>query len=873
MTQIKRLSQTLPVSYLLLTYWGRISRLSYLNAQLFIWLTFYILFNIIDYLLGYSFTIIIYPLLYWVLFCTAAKRLHDTNISSWFLLAMLIPIIGPLWLFYRLVLKRSFRQDNKYGTVPGSTEDYLTNDDAQEIPLLKTDERIVNDVTGLNPIIVSQVIKPQTIEEIQHLVKSTNRAISVGGGRFSMGGQTASHQSLHIDLRGMNNVIEFSKENKTIKVQAGIRWCDIQQNIDEHDLSIKIMQTYANFTVGGSLSVNAHGRYMGQGPLILSVNSIDIVLADGSLVHATPDENSEIFYGAIGGYNGLGIIVQAELQLSDNVKVKRVLKKMPRNEYHDYFTANIRDNPKAVFHNADMYPPHYLKLNSGTWEETSDKLTVATRLMPLKDSYPVERYFLWAFSETPFGKWRREHIIEPIFFFKKRVHWKNYEAGYDVAELEPKSRIDQTYVLLEYFVPVNQFEKFSGLMAEIFQRHRVNVINVSVRHAQADPGSYLAWAREEVFAFVIYYKQSTEENARHAVAVWTRELIDAVISVNGTYYLPYQVHATPQQFHVAYPNAKKLFALKDKFDPNFKFRNIIWDTYYKTEKKMMVETESEFIKVFSDTKWSDKFYKFLQVIFHLYPEDKFHHLIKKCCEEKTDDESIYKLVQSKLPQIKPFFSLLTLALPALKKQKKEMTKQTLQILDNKAPLNGYLEIGSTGRYIGHLKKHHSVNGNIYLMNDRAPDNSIGEIFERGQLKQIGTFFDLDYDPIKEEQIPSESLDVVTCFIGLHHCPEEKLEAFVKSIVRILRPGGKFIMRDHDVTTPEMATFVSLVHTVFNLGLNETWEFNNDEYRSFKSIDDWCQYLSQFGFVDSGKRILQENDPSDNTLVLLTKEST
>ena len=32
---------------------------------------------------------------------------------------------------------------------------------------------------------------------------------------------------------------------------------------------------------------------------------------------------------------------------------------------------------------------------------------------------------------------------------------------------------------------------------------RVNVLNVSIRHARADPGSLLAWAREECFAFVV----------------------------------------------------------------------------------------------------------------------------------------------------------------------------------------------------------------------------------------------------------------------------------------------------------------------------------------------------------------------------------
>jgi len=110
------------------------------------------------------------------------------------------------------------------------------------------------------------------------------------------------------------------------------------------------------------------------------------------------------------------------------------------------------------------------------------------------------------------------------------------------------------------------------MMAEIFTRHSVNVINVSIRHAKADNGSLLAWSKTEEFAFVVWYKQGTGEVAKGAVAVWTRELINAAISLGGAYYLPYQPHATPEQFHLAYPHAKKLFALKKELDPGYKFR-------------------------------------------------------------------------------------------------------------------------------------------------------------------------------------------------------------------------------------------------------------------------------------------------------------
>ena len=278
---------------------------------------------------------------------------------------------------------------------------------------------------------------------------------------------------------------------------------------------------------------------------------------------------------------------------------------------------------------------------------------------------------------------------------------------------------------------------------------------------------------------------------------------------------------------------------------------------------------SEFKTVFSDKVWSNKFYSFLEVIFHLYPEQKFHNLIDETTKEEKTDENIYKQIQTNLPKIKPFLSELTLALPALKKQKKEMSNQVLQLLGDKKNINGYLEIGSTGRYISELRKHISLTGQVYITNDIVPSNSIADIMERGQISKIGKFFSINnYQPISE--IQTESIDLITCHIGLHHCPHELLEGYIKSIHRILRKGGQFIMRDHDVKTPEMATFVSLVHTVFNLGLNVTWEADHSEFKSFKSIDEWSEILTSYGFKDSGARILQDNDPSDNTLVAFTK---
>ncbi len=117
-------------------------------------------------------------------------------------------------------------------------------------------------------------------------------------------------------------------------------------------------------------------------------------------------------------------------------------------------------------------------------------------------------------------------------------------------------------------------------MKSVFDKHNVNVLNVSIRHALADKESFLSWAPTEVFSFVVYYKQSTTKQGKAKSRKWTREMIDQIISVNGRYYLPYQIHGTNEQFKKAYPGYTKFFQVKKKHDPTYKFRNKLWDKYY-----------------------------------------------------------------------------------------------------------------------------------------------------------------------------------------------------------------------------------------------------------------------------------------------------
>jgi FAD/FMN-containing dehydrogenase len=241
----------------------------------------------------------------------------------------------------------------------------------------------------------------------------------------------------------------------------------------------------------------------------------------------------------------------------------------------------VRSSPTAVFHNADLYPNGYDSVRVITFDRTDAPLTVSDRLRPAVSSHRLDRLAFWVASEVPLGHTMRRHLVDPFRFRGEPVVWRNYEASYDAAELEPASRARSTYVLQEHFVPVERFDEFVPLLRDVMTRRSVNAINVSIRHAKQDRTSLLAWARTDVFAFVIYYKQGTDAAARAEVGLWSRELIDAALRLGGSYYLPYQIHATEMQFLRAYPRAGEFFALKRTLDPTNKFQNELWNRYYR----------------------------------------------------------------------------------------------------------------------------------------------------------------------------------------------------------------------------------------------------------------------------------------------------
>ena len=437
----------------------------------------------------------------------------------------------------------------------------------------------VDNVTALYPVQVARIETPQQVQDVVAAVRAWPGAIAVGGGRFSMGGQVAVAGGLHLDLRQMNQLVWLRADERRVRVQAGMSWRALQALLDPLGLAVHTMQSYANFTVGGSVSVNAHGRYVGHGPVGHSVQALSLVVADGAVMEASRVQHAELFRAAIGGYGAVGVIVEVELAVTGNVRIERRVTEVPMADYLAHFDRTVRADATSVLHNADLRPPRFDRPVCVTWHRTEAEVTDPLRLTPHGAGHALQKTALWAVTELPGGDGLRRSVIDPLRLGSPQVCWLNREASLDVAELEPATRRINTYALQEYFIPPRHVEAFAKAMGGVLRRHRVQAVNVSVRHTSADAVSLLPWAKEEVFSFVLYHKQRTSEEACAAVGEWTRALIELALAHDGRYYLPYQLHATREQFERAYPEVQALRELKRRVDPTGRFTNTLWTRY------------------------------------------------------------------------------------------------------------------------------------------------------------------------------------------------------------------------------------------------------------------------------------------------------
>jgi FAD/FMN-containing dehydrogenase len=140
---------------------------------------------------------------------------------------------------------------------------------------------------------------------------------------------------------------------------------------------------------------------------------------------------------------------------------------------------------------------------------------------------------------------------------------------------------NRTDILIECFVPPPQFEPFLVELRKIIPADRADLLNLTIRHVNSDTNSFLRYADQDMVALVMLFNHARDAAGEAGMAKVTQDIVAAVLQHEGRYYLPYRLHPTPEQFNAAYPQAKRFFELKRKYDPDELFQNEFYQKYGK----------------------------------------------------------------------------------------------------------------------------------------------------------------------------------------------------------------------------------------------------------------------------------------------------
>lgn len=239
-----------------------------------------------------------------------------------------------------------------------------------------------------------------------------------------------------------------------------------------------------------------------------------------------------------------------------------------------------------------------------------------------------------------------------------------------------------------------------------------------------------------------------------------------------------------------------------------------------------------------------------------------------------DDFDVYAHLLRQLGPLSGFVHDLTKmrkSIAQLRTQRREITREIASIASRCGQigrLHDYVSIGDNGKVVTSLREAIGLNGKVWIVHD-TNGADISAVLERRSLEPIGEFVPVDYEFFEKIEIPDDSADLVTLNQGLHHFPQDKVLPFLREVRRILRPGGMFIVREHDAT-PSLIPMLDLAHSVFNAVTGVTLDMEKTEIRAFRPISEWRCILSAAGFEDTYLTEMEAGDPTWDEMLCFVK---
>jgi FAD/FMN-containing dehydrogenase len=181
--------------------------------------------------------------------------------------------------------------------------------------------RITYIVKDMKPAVIAVAKTNEDINSAIAFAKQNNVKVSVRSGGHSSAGLSMNNDGMVIDLSAMNTIEIMDEKSGLVKLGSGAKWGDVATKLGQHGLVLSSGDTKSVAVGGLTLGGGIGWMLRKYGYAIDSLVGAEVVLADGSVVHASESENNDLFWALRGGGGNFGIVTNFEFQAHKQSKV------------------------------------------------------------------------------------------------------------------------------------------------------------------------------------------------------------------------------------------------------------------------------------------------------------------------------------------------------------------------------------------------------------------------------------------------------------------------------------------------------------------------------------------------------------------------
>jgi xylitol oxidase len=154
-----------------------------------------------------------------------------------------------------------------------------------------------------------RVLAPRSVAEAQEIVARSDNLRPLGT-RHAFN-RVADTSGVLLSTEHLNRLVEVGA--RTVVVEAGIRYGELGRALVQHGLGLSNYASLPHISVGGAIATATHGSGARNRSLASSVAALDLVCADGSLIHL--DRTDDRFDGVVVALGSLGLVVRVTLDV------------------------------------------------------------------------------------------------------------------------------------------------------------------------------------------------------------------------------------------------------------------------------------------------------------------------------------------------------------------------------------------------------------------------------------------------------------------------------------------------------------------------------------------------------------------------------